>query len=84
MDDPISYANLSSMQYIDALYAAYLQDSQSVDVSWQRFFEGMQFAEKMPAGPVQMQGGEELRIARLIDAYRFFGHKCAKINRSIK
>ena len=76
MDNPISYVNLSSMQYIDALYAAYLQDPNSVDASWQRFFEGMQFAEKLP----QVGGGEELRVARLIDAYRTFGHKLAKIN----
>ncbi|MDX8431783.1 MAG: 2-oxoglutarate dehydrogenase E1 component [Candidatus Algichlamydia australiensis] len=80
MDDPISYANLSSMHYIDALYASYLQDPFSVDVSWQRFFEGMQFAEKMPAVSGPTQAGEELRVARLIDTYRSFGHKCAKIN----
>jgi 2-oxoglutarate dehydrogenase E1 component len=41
--DKYSYISNAHSAYIDGLYQAYQQNPQSVDVSWQKFFEGFDF-----------------------------------------
>ena len=42
--DNYSYVSNAHPEYIDELYSAYKADSNSVDASWQQFFEGFDFS----------------------------------------
>jgi len=76
--NPFDYANLSNIAFIEALYEQYLEDHDSVDPSWQRFFEGMQFAAVMPAHALPVQDAVPAPSSdRLIWAYKTFGHLAA-------
>ncbi|GGG37267.1 2-oxoglutarate dehydrogenase E1 component [Hymenobacter glacieicola] len=44
--DAYSYIANAHGEYIDQLYQSYKADPQSVDVSWQKFFEGFDFAQQ--------------------------------------
>lgn len=82
MQDPkkLSFIQISHAEYIEEIYQSYLKDHQSVDVSWRRFFEGMEFAKNQPkdiSSPINLQ---DLKIFKLIEAYRREGHKAADIN----
>lgn len=74
-----SYVNFSNLQLIEELYQKWLHNPASVDPSWAHFFEGMQFAEKMPGSNLE-NASPDLRIYYLITAYRTYGHLMAKIN----
>ena len=57
--DDFSYANLANLGAIDALYKNYLQNPESVDLSWRHFFDGMQFAENLlPTFPLSRERRE--------------------------
>ncbi|MEM7174864.1 MAG: 2-oxoglutarate dehydrogenase E1 component [Chlamydiota bacterium] len=83
---PFDYANLSNLTLIEHLYTEYLQDPARVDPSWQRFFEGMALGSALkdiPQKAVEIAAGsgeEDVRIFQLIEAYRAYGHRAAKIN----
>jgi 2-oxoglutarate dehydrogenase E1 component len=79
--DSFSYANLANASFIEGLYQSYLSDPQSVDISWQRFFEGVQFAvSDTTLSPKEQLEGADLRVYFLIRAYRRYGHKLAGCN----
>ena len=42
--DKVSYVGNADVNAIDHLYSMYRQDPQSVDIGWQKFFEGFDFA----------------------------------------
>jgi 2-oxoglutarate dehydrogenase E1 component len=42
--DKYSYVANAHISYIDELYESYKKDPQSVDNSWQKFFEGFDFS----------------------------------------
>ncbi|MCS6823284.1 MAG: 2-oxoglutarate dehydrogenase E1 component [Cytophagaceae bacterium] len=44
--DKFSYISNADVSSIDALYQSYKQNRESVDYSWQKFFEGFEFYEK--------------------------------------
>jgi 2-oxoglutarate dehydrogenase E1 component len=44
--DKYSYIANAHGNYIDELYEAYKKDPQSVDLSWQKFFEGFEFSQQ--------------------------------------
>ena len=46
--DKFSYIANAHGEYIDGLYQSYNQNPASVDESWQKFFEGFDFANKFP------------------------------------
>lgn len=74
------YVNLANLTYIEGLYAQYLEDPNSVEKSWQHFFEGMALGSALK-GPQGASGGSsDLRVFKLIEAYRLYGHKGAHIN----
>lgn len=76
-----SYANLSNLSNLEALYQQWIQNPQSVEASWRHFFEGMEFASsQMPAMPAKAQESPDLRIYLMMDAYRKFGHLMASFN----
>ncbi len=80
--DKFSYISNADVSFIDDLYKKYKSDSDSVDVSWQRFFEGFEFSQENfnangnNATPVRSEGIslKELGVRNLIHAYRSMGH----------
>lgn len=44
--DKFSYISNAHGAYLDELYTAYKEDPQSVDPSWQKFFEGFEFSQR--------------------------------------
>lgn len=72
--DTPSYANLANLNMLEKLYAMWLEDPQSVDPSFQNFFDGMQFAAKLPQVFPARQDSLDLRIFNLLNAYRTYGH----------
>jgi 2-oxoglutarate dehydrogenase E1 component len=64
------------------LYKEYLNDPQSVDIGWQKFFEGFDFArtnfEDDGAIPENFQ--KEFKVINLIQGYRTRGHLFTKTN----
>ncbi len=74
------YANLSNLSYIEGIYAEYLKDPGSVEKSWQHFFEGMALGSALKGPAVEGRRSPDLRIFRMIEAYRLYGHKGATFN----
>ncbi|MFD2786145.1 2-oxoglutarate dehydrogenase E1 component [Hymenobacter rubripertinctus] len=56
--DAYSYIANAHGEYLDQLYQSYQADPASVDVSWQKFFEGFDFARQYPEGDVPQADGE--------------------------
>lgn len=85
--DRLSYISNSDVSYIDDLYQKYKADAESVDISWQRFFEGFEFSQSHngtpnghPSPTLTSQSSttgislKELGVRNLIHAYRTRGH----------
>ncbi|MFT5618672.1 MAG: 2-oxoglutarate dehydrogenase E1 component [Arenicella sp.] len=81
--DNYSYIANAHGSYIDELYKSYKKDPNSVDESWQKFFEGFDFSLEQYGedGGVAIQGAvsgetlkKEIAVRELIDAYRTRGH----------
>lgn len=67
---------LENASLVDQLYERFLQDPSSVDPTWRAFFEGMAFAQAHQGA----KAGGDQSVWQLIEAYRTFGHLCARIN----
>ncbi|HTA82118.1 MAG TPA: 2-oxoglutarate dehydrogenase E1 component [Bacteroidia bacterium] len=83
--DKHSYLSNSDPGTIDDLYKNYLQDNSSVDTSWQKFFEGFEFARKNYSDlsgteQVPEQVRKEFAVLNLINLYRSSGHLFTKTN----
>ena len=80
--DKFSYISNADVNVIDDLYQKFKTDPDSVDVSWQRFFEGFEFSKNDFSGngaTTSTQEKEsislkELGVRNLIHAYRTRGH----------
>jgi 2-oxoglutarate dehydrogenase E1 component len=84
--DKFSFISNADPGYIDQLYTSYKANPESVDQTWQKFFEGYEFSlqrfgQEGPA-PEQADGLsiKEIRVRNLIFAYRSFGHLKSKTN----
>lgn len=76
--DKYSYIANAHGSYIDELYQSYKQDPESVDQSWQKFFEGFDFSlqkygENGFAESVEIDHRETM-VRDLIHAFRARGH----------
>lgn len=80
--DKFSYISNADVSFIDDLYQKFKSDADSVDASWQRFFEGFEFfqgkfgsngssAAPMGSDTISLK---ELGVRNLIHAYRTRGH----------
>ncbi|BDC97840.1 2-oxoglutarate dehydrogenase E1 component [Persicobacter psychrovividus] len=93
--DKYSYIANAHGDYIDELYAQYQQNPQSVDESWQKFFEGFEFSshyqnEETPSPDFQQKVGadtntdshayKEICVRNLIYAFRTRAHLKTKTN----
>jgi 2-oxoglutarate dehydrogenase E1 component len=87
--DSHSYLANSDINAIESLYQQYKSNPQSVDSSWQRFFEGFEFqrAEFAPlpngeglSGAVSSEVIKEFKVINLINGYRQRGHLFTETN----
>ncbi|MBW6492575.1 MAG: 2-oxoglutarate dehydrogenase E1 component [Lentimicrobium sp.] len=73
--DKQSYLSNADSDYVDQLYKNYLNDPDSVDTGWKRFFEGFEFARmnyRNDTDKLTVPG--EFKVINLINAYRQRGH----------
>lgn len=87
--DKFSYLGTSDVSAIENLYQQYLQNPDSVDVSWKDFFKGFEFAQtSYTSTPLSNQDGgaipenvaKEFKVMNLIYGYRHRGHLFTKTN----
>lgn len=77
MMDKYSYISNADGSYIDELYNTYLSDPQSVDESWQKFFEGYEFSLQQYGDEGAVSNEDTLRetkVRNYIHAWRTRGH----------
>jgi 2-oxoglutarate dehydrogenase E1 component len=85
--DSFSYISNADPSALDHLYQQYLQNPTSVDESWGKFFEGIEFANKHynikpsnGAEAIPENVSKEFKVINLINAYRSRGHLFTKTN----
>lgn len=83
--DKFSYLSNTTPEVVEAMYQQYLTDKDSVDVSWQKFFEGFDFAKTSFPMLVNDEASspliaKESKVLALIEGYRDYGHLFTKTN----
>jgi 2-oxoglutarate dehydrogenase E1 component len=80
--DKVSYVGNADVTAIDYLYQSYLKEPQSVDLGWQKFFEGFDFARTNfeDKGEIPENFQKEFKVINLINGYRTRGHLFTKTN----
>ncbi|NBP70114.1 MAG: 2-oxoglutarate dehydrogenase subunit E1 [Cytophagia bacterium] len=82
--DKFSYISNADVGYLDQLFQSYKADPQSVDATWQKFFEGYEFSQQRfgdnGAPASDSLSVKETQVRNLIFAYRSFGHLKSKTN----
>jgi 2-oxoglutarate dehydrogenase E1 component len=76
VSDQLSYLGNAHGDAVEALYQDYKKNPESVDVSWQRFFEGFEFQRTNYEEDSAFSGDvpKEFRVINLINGYRVRGH----------
>lgn len=72
----MSSVNRANLEYIEQLYREFKNNPQSVTADWQKFFEGVEFAQEGNLGLSE----KELDVYNLISAYRNYGHFEAQLD----
>lgn len=77
-----TYLSNTDIGTVENLYQQYLQDNNSVEASWAKFFEGFEFARKNyeDSGEIPESFQKEFNVITLINAYRKNGHLFTKTN----
>lgn len=76
-----SFLDNANPDYVDQLYTQYLQDPNSVDRDWQKFFEGFEFSSQTQTSPsLSSHHLREIAVTKLINAYRQRGHLISDTN----
>jgi len=80
--DKTSYVGNADVSAIDYLYKQYCQSPENVDIGWQKFFEGFDFARTNyeDQGQIPENYLNEFRVINLINGYRTRGHLFTKTN----
>lgn len=84
--DKYTYIANAHGNYLEGLYESYKNDPQSIDESWQKFFEGFEFSqakfgENGAASTTDVKvSSKEMQVRDLIQAYRTRGHLKSKTN----
>lgn len=81
--DKYSYISNAHPEVIDSMFAQYKQNPESVDITWQKFFEGFEFAKadfSSPQGGIPENVAKEFKVIQLINGYRQRGHLFTKTN----
>ena len=69
-----SYLGNAEPAHIEALYNQYRENPESVDIQWQRFFEGFDFRNAHFEASGSDEYPDEFKVINLINAYRERGH----------
>ncbi len=81
--DKHSYLQHADINTIEKLYQDFLNDPDSIDSSWQKFFEGFEFARKNFKTSLSSSSQEfdkEFKVINLIEGYRRRGHLFTETN----
>ena len=82
--DKYSYISNAHANFIEEQYKAYKQKADSVDISWQKFFEGFDFAiTQFGENSNESKSGvseKEVAVNDLIDSFRERAHLTSKTN----
>lgn len=80
--DKVSYVGNADVNAIDHLYKEYLKNPENVDLGWQKFFEGFEFAQTNyeDGGEIPENFQKEFKVINLINGYRNRGHLFTKTN----
>jgi 2-oxoglutarate dehydrogenase E1 component len=83
--DSLSYISNADVSAIDQLHQQYLQNPESVDFGWQKFFEGFELASKQPTSAnkptaISEDALKEINVLNLIQGYRMRGHLFTRTN----
>jgi len=85
-----TYLRSVNAEYIDELFARYLEDPYSIDPSWQYFFDGLELGNDIGSDGVAVEApapaaagldlSSEAKVADLINSYRELGRLLANLN----
>ena len=81
--DNYSYLSNAHNNYIEELYQTYKDAPKTIDVTWQKFFEGFEFAQKSYQNALtdkEKPFSKETSVRNLIYNYRAFAHLLADTN----
>ncbi len=80
--DKFSFVGNADVSSVEALYQQYLQDPNSVDESWNHFFQGFEFSRTSyeESGDIPENVSKEFKVLDLIHGYRTRGHLFTKTN----
>lgn len=81
--DKYSYLSSAQPAFFELMYQDWKKDPQSVDISWQQFFDGYELAStsfETKGGVVPENVQKEFDIITLINAYRSSGHLFTRTN----
>src|SRR3546814_12347836 len=91
--DNLSYLTNAHASYIESLYKAYQEDPASVEVEWQKFFEGFDLGQREASGGQADAGAgigetsehfiKEIKVLDMINGFRSRGHLFTKTNPEI-
>lgn len=78
-----SFVGNADSTVIEDMYHQFLQDENSVDTQWQRFFQGFEFSRQHfgeEVGEVPENFRKEIAVSNMIGAYRARGHLYSNTN----
>lgn len=79
--DSYSYLSNATPEFVENLYLDFKKNPSAVDPEFKKFFEGFDFASaNYTNGKSSSLSADELKVYRLIDAYRKKGHLIANTN----
>jgi 2-oxoglutarate dehydrogenase E1 component len=78
--DKFSYLGNADISVIEKQYQQYLENPESVEETWRKFFEGFEFARRNFQSSSSMVFDKEFKVISLIDGYRQRGHFFTKTN----
>src|SRR3546814_992407 len=88
--DNLSYLTNAHENYIEYLYKAYQEDPASVEVEWQKVFEGFERGQREASGGQADAGAgigetsehviKEIKVLDMINGFRSRGHLFTKTN----
>lgn len=87
MSERFSFASGANTDYLEELYKKYKENPSQLDLTWQNFFEGYEFAIEnnnaiiAPSNNVLDDSKRDnAKVESLINSYRSFGHLYADLN----
>ena len=76
-----SYISNANPAYVELIYSKYQEDPNSIDPTWKQFFDGYQYADENHISTEEVSyTDKQVKVMKLINAYRGRGHLVAKTN----